>query len=109
MKSPKEIFNIVKQYHSLFGTPGSKYMCIAATQARRDGKITLKEEIYFTDMCIALIRAYSSTAGTLAAALYWKGFITTEEVLPNTADAQKIVSIWENFFNQTEEPKNEKP
>lgn len=108
MKSPKEIFNVVKQYHSLFGTPGSKFMCIAAAQARRDGKITLKEEIYFVDLCMALIRTYSPTARSLATALYWKGFITTEDVLPNTADAQKIVEIWENFFNQPEEPKNEK-
>lgn len=108
MKPLKEIFDIVKQYHSFFGTPGSRYMCLAATQARRDGKITLKEEIYFTDRCITLIRKYSPTAGTLATALYWKGLITTVEVLPNTADAQKIVSIWEDFFNQPEEPKDEK-
>lgn len=50
-RSMVEVFDIVKEYHYLYKEGGDKHMCVAATNAFLDEKISVKER----DSLISLI------------------------------------------------------
>lgn len=87
MRSLKECYEIAKKHHDYWtdGHGHTEFMCLAATNARECGELTLEEHYTLTDDAMALVKSFGKFNFSLKAALgepadaevkdYWDKYI----------------------------------
>lgn len=101
LRSLKELFHIVKEYHMFFNEKGlTIYMCHAADYAHIAGNISEKERDLFKDACMELVHSYHKNSYSLESALMRTGVLNGNSTVPSAI--RLIENTWNEYFKTSE-------